>query len=163
MRQHAILEYHCKFKSATNMSSTMRLVASRRGLLQRPCTFYRPVTRTSIRQKSTAAAESFGGAGAGKNGSTSSPQKIDEATNPKDLDVPMSMWYHRLGPVTNFFRSFDRLQHKRPLAVQFCASIVVYFFGDLMAQSVEGSTYDSKRAMKNMLIGGTVSLPGYKW
>ena len=81
----------------------------------------------------------------------------------KIVDVPIPLWYHRLGPVTSFFGWFNRTQQRRPLTVQFCTSLTIYLFGDLLAQRVEGAEYDPKRTLRNLVVGGVSSLPGYKW
>ena len=79
------------------------------------------------------------------------------------IDIPTSLWYHRLGPVTHFFRWFHRTQEKRPYAVQISTSLTVYFFGDLLAQDLGGENYDPKRTLRMLAIGTIASVPGYKW
>ena len=90
------------------------------------------------------------------------PTQIKEAA-PEALDIPAPLWYHRLGPVSNFFRSFNRVQQRRPLTVQFCTSLTVYLCGDLLAQEIGGERYDPKRTMRMLAIGAISSIPGYKW
>jgi hypothetical protein len=79
------------------------------------------------------------------------------------IDIPTSLWYQRLGPVTNFFRWFHRTQEKRPYTVQISTSLTVYFFGDLLAQDIGGEDYDPKRTLRMLAIGAIASVPGYKW
>ena len=84
---------------------------------------------------------------------------------PKDepIDIPMQSWYHRLGPVTNFFGWFHRTQQKSPLTVQLCTSTFVYLCGDLLAQEIGGELYDGQRTLRMLTIGAVASIPGYKW
>ena len=87
------------------------------------------------------------------------------AVKPKDepIDIPTSLWYQRLGPVTDFFSWFHRTQSKRPLTVQVCTSLTVYLCGDLLAQEIGGEKYDSRRTLRMLTIGAVASIPGYKW
>lgn len=150
--------------------TTMRLG---RNLLQRPRALllsYRsiPRARATIRQKSTTTASESAGSGSAKpsvNGKTPPSPKSTEAAQPtaKEGEVPTSILWRSLEPFMHHFRSFDRLQSRRPLAVQFGASLLVYMFGDVVAQSIEDSEYDYKRTIRNMVIGGIMSVPGYKW
>ncbi|KAK5936949.1 hypothetical protein PMZ80_010887 [Knufia obscura] len=84
---------------------------------------------------------------------------------PKDepIDIPSQLWYHRLGPVTDFFGWFHRTQQKRPLTVQLCTTTVVYFCGDMLAQEIGGEEYDGQRTLRMLTIGAVASIPGYKW
>ena len=79
------------------------------------------------------------------------------------IDIPTSLWYQRLGPVTSFFRWFHRTQEKRPYTVQISTSLTVYLFGDLLAQDIGGEQYDPKRTLRMLTIGAISSVPGYKW
>lgn len=89
----------------------------------------------------------------------------NSSTKTKDepIDIPTSLWYQRLGPVTDFFSWFHRTQQKRPLTVQVCTSLTVYLCGDLLAQEIGGEKYDSKRTLRMLTIGAVASIPGYKW
>ena len=150
--------------------TTMRLG---RNLVQRPSPqilSYRsiPRARATVRQKSTTTASESAASGSAKpsvNGKVPQSPKTSEATQPaaKEGEVPTSIFWRSLEPVMHHFRSFDRLQARRPLAVQFGASIIVYAFGDVVAQSIEDTAYDPKRTIRNMVIGGIISVPGYKW
>jgi protein Mpv17 len=79
------------------------------------------------------------------------------------IDIPTSLWYQRLGPVSNFFRWFHRTQEKRPYTVQISTSLTVYLFGDLLAQDIGGENYDPRRTLRMLTIGAIASVPGYKW
>lgn len=90
------------------------------------------------------------------------PASLDDVGS-VPIDIPTSLWYQRLGPVTNFFRWFHRTQEKRPYTVQISTSLTVYLFGDLLAQDIGGEYYDPKRTLRMLAIGAIASVPGYKW
>lgn len=69
----------------------------------------------------------------------------------------------RLGPLTRAANAYDRVQKRRPWATQLCASLCVYFCGDLMAQHIDGNRYDPMRTLRHMTIGAGASIPGYTW
>ena len=78
-------------------------------------------------------------------------------------DVPSPLWYHRVGPVRDFFSWFSRAQRRRPLTVAVGTSVTTYFCGDIIAQEISGEPYDWKRTARMLLVGSVASLPGYKW
>ncbi|KAF7899285.1 uncharacterized protein EAF01_008498 [Botrytis porri] len=71
--------------------------------------------------------------------------------------------WQRLGPLTRSFQAYGRSQRKRPYTTQFCSSLVIYFLGDLSAQSICGDDYDWKRTLRAMFISMGSSIPSYKW
>lgn len=99
--------------------------------------------------------------------------------DPKELpvDIPTPLWYHRLGPVTDFFAWFvsrprppnslsdeqHRKQTNRPLTVQLCTTLVTYLAGDLLAQEIGGEQYSPERTLRMLTIGSIASIPGYRW
>lgn len=87
----------------------------------------------------------------------------DAVKEPDPVDIPVSLWYKRLGPVTDFFSWFHKTQGKRPLTVQVCAILVTYLCGDLLAQDIGGEPYDPLRTLRMLTIGAVASIPGYKW
>lgn len=106
------------------------------------------------------------------------PDARKEEPKTEPVDIPTNLWYHRLGPVSSFFKWFvsqivpdmnnaDPVQHrkqqKRPLTVQLCTSLITYLCGDLLAQRVGGEKYDGWRTLRMLTIGSISSLPGYKW
>jgi hypothetical protein len=92
------------------------------------------------------------------------PRPVPEvAPKVTPIDIPTVFWYHRLGPVTNFFGWFHRTQTKRPYTVQLGTSVAIYLFGDLAAQEVGGEQYDGYRTLRMMTIGALGSIPGYRW
>ncbi|KAI1612298.1 hypothetical protein EDD37DRAFT_682289 [Exophiala viscosa] len=79
------------------------------------------------------------------------------------IDVPSPLWYHRLGPVKDFFSWFSRTQRRRPLVTTLSTSLTTYLLGDLLAQEIGGEPYDGVRTARMLLVGGLASIPGYKW
>ncbi|KAF5876277.1 putative mpv17 pmp22 family protein [Botrytis fragariae] len=71
--------------------------------------------------------------------------------------------WQRLGPLTRSFQAYGRSQRKRPYTTQFCSSLVIYFLGDLSAQSICGDDYDWKRTLRALVISMGSSIPSYKW
>ncbi|KAJ9616693.1 hypothetical protein H2200_000412 [Cladophialophora chaetospira] len=60
--------------------------------------------------------------------------EVPHSTEPSFIDVPSPLWYHRMGPVKDFFGWFSRMQRRRPLATAAGTSMTTYLFGDLLAQ-----------------------------
>lgn len=79
------------------------------------------------------------------------------------VDIPIQLWYHRLGPVLDFFKWFHRTQEKRPYTVQICTVLATYLSGDLLAQDIGGEPYDPWRTLRMLTIGAIAAIPGYKW
>jgi hypothetical protein len=79
------------------------------------------------------------------------------------VDIPIQLWYHRLGPVSDFFKWFHRTQAKRPYTVQICTTLTTYLCGDLLAQDIGGELYDPWRTLRMLTIGAIAAIPGYKW
>lgn len=88
---------------------------------------------------------------------------IVEAAKTEPVDIPIQLWYHRLGPVSTFFTWFDRMQLKRPYTVQLCTVLTTYLCGDLLAQDIGGELYDPIRTLRMLTIGAIAAIPGYKW
>jgi len=86
-----------------------------------------------------------------------------ESSKSPPVDIPLPLWYHRLGPVTSFFNWFHRTQGKRPYTVQLCTTLTTYLCGDLLAQDIGGEPYDPQRTLRMLTIGAIASIPGYKW
>ncbi|KIV79753.1 hypothetical protein PV11_07298 [Exophiala sideris] len=84
-------------------------------------------------------------------------------TKPEPIDVPIQLWYHRLGPVSSFFKWFNRTQVKRPYVVQVSMTLITYLLGDLSAQEIGGEPYSGTRTLRMLTIGAIGSIPGYKW
>ncbi|KAI9645492.1 hypothetical protein NHQ30_006231 [Ciborinia camelliae] len=91
----------------------------------------------------------------------------ESSSNGTAIPIPatiatLPLW-QRLGPLTRSFQAYGRAQRKRPYATQFCSSLVIYFLGDLSAQSICGDDYDWKRTLRALVIGMGSSIPSYKW
>ena len=69
----------------------------------------------------------------------------------------------RLGPVTRAVNAYDDIQKRRPLATQLCASLCVYFCGDMLAQYIDGEGHDPLRTLRHLTIGAGAAIPGYTW
>lgn len=97
--------------------------------------------------------------------SSSKPKEVKDAAeeSAQPVDIPASLWYKRLGPVTDFFSWFHKTQGRRPLTVQLCITLVTYLCGDLLAQDIGGEPYDGSRTLRMLTIGSLASIPGYKW
>ncbi len=93
-----------------------------------------------------------------------SPNEVTvEVPKVEPVDIPIQLWYHRLGPVSTFFNWFHRTQTKRPYAVQLCTTLTTYLCGDLLAQDIGGELYDPMRTLRMLTIGAIAAIPGYKW
>src|SRR5947207_381098 len=97
----------------------------------------------------------------------SKPQPADDLTTSRTTPIqntvsPLPLW-QRLGPLTVAFRVYGRSQRSRPYTTQICSSIVIYFFGDLGAQSMGDDDYDFVRTLRSVIIGAISSIPSYKW
>jgi hypothetical protein len=71
-------------------------------------------------------------------------------------------------PIKVPFRTYSAMQKRSPLMTQLDTTLIIYFLGDLSAQSVQSSffseaKYEPIRAVRAMIIGGLMSIPGYKW
>ena len=96
--------------------------------------------------------------------------KVKEAPDNSDKIIPtpngeasISLFWRRLGPVKEAFQSYGRIQKRRPYATQVTTATVIYLFGDLSAQYIGGEAYDSKRTVRNVIIGAICSIPVYRW
>jgi len=89
--------------------------------------------------------------------------EVPHSNEPSLIDVPSPLWFHRLGPLKDFFSGFSRLQRRRPLTMTLGTSLTTYLFGDLIAQEIGGEPYDVTRTLRMLTVGGLASIPGYKW
>lgn len=96
--------------------------------------------------------------------------------------IPGPSWLW-LEPVIEPFRAYGRVQQRKPYLTQLVSSLVIYFVGDLVAQSIAtpeeldlaeeedergwvqqwGEDRDWARTGRALLIGGISSIPSYKW
>ena len=98
----------------------------------------------------------------GKDGAKDTAKRSQEPDK-ESIDVPSPLWYHRLGPVTDFMTWFSRQQAKQPLHVQFGTAVTTYLCGDMLAQYVGGEEFSPSRTLRMVIIGGVSAVPGYKW
>ncbi|EXJ89102.1 hypothetical protein A1O3_02166 [Capronia epimyces CBS 606.96] len=89
--------------------------------------------------------------------------EVPHSTEPSFIDVPSPLWYHRLGPVGDFFSWLSRMQRRRPITTTLATSLTTYLTGDLLAQDMGGEPYDGARTLRMLAVGGLASIPGYKW
>lgn len=86
-------------------------------------------------------------------------------------------------PVIEPFRAYGRVQQRRPYITQLVSSLIIYFVGDLVAQSITApeekeveedkeergwvqqwsEDRDWARTGRALMIGGISSIPSYKW
>lgn len=105
-------------------------------------------------------------------------QKAPESAS--TIPGPSWLW---LEPIYEPFRAYGRAQQRKPYVTQLVSSLVIYYVGDLVAQSiaepaeseevveVEGKGWvqewvnnrDWHRTGRALLIGGLSSIPAYKW
>ncbi|KAJ4384520.1 hypothetical protein N0V86_000119 [Didymella sp. IMI 355093] len=98
--------------------------------------------------------------------------------------IPGPSWLW-LEPVIEPFRAYGRVQQRRPYLTQLVSSLVIYFVGDLVAQSIAApeekdvveeeeaeergwvqqwsEDRDWARTARALVIGGISSIPSYKW
>lgn len=89
--------------------------------------------------------------------------EVPHSTEAPLLDVPGPLWYHRMGPMKDFFSWFSRMQRRRPLTTTLLTSLTTYFLGDILAQEIGGEPYDGIRTLRMLSIGALASIPGFKW
>ncbi|KAF7190801.1 Protein SYM1 [Pseudocercospora fuligena] len=71
-------------------------------------------------------------------------------------------------PIKIPFRGYSNMQQRSPLLTQWESTLIIYFLGDLSAQTVQTNVftegrYEPKRGLIALIIGGIVSIPSYKW
>jgi protein Mpv17 len=96
---------------------------------------------------------------------TKSTQTEAASSAPKTIPGPSWLW---LEPLATPLRAYGRAHKQRPYLTQFLSSLVIYFFGDLSAQTVARSEddnvdYDPYRTLRALVIGGISSIPSYRW
>ncbi|SMQ51632.1 unnamed protein product [Zymoseptoria tritici ST99CH_3D7] len=71
-------------------------------------------------------------------------------------------------PIKIPFRGYENMQQRSPLMTQFESSLIIYFLGDLAAQTMQTNVYidgryEPIRGVRALVIGGISSIPSYKW
>jgi hypothetical protein len=101
------------------------------------------------------------------NNNTPHTKDVDDAANGTSIPVPSTVptvpLWQRLGPLSRGFQAYGRSQRKRPYTTQFISSLVIYFLGDLSAQSINGDDYDPARTLRALVISAGSSIPSYQW
>lgn len=82
---------------------------------------------------------------------------------PIPATIPTLPLWQRLGPLTTAFEALSRSQRKRPWTTQFVSTVVVYFLGDITAQSLRDEEYEPGRTARSMVIGAGAAIPTYTW
>ncbi|CZT14038.1 related to glomerulosclerosis protein Mpv17 [Ramularia collo-cygni] len=91
--------------------------------------------------------------------------KPSGSSEPKPFSGTYSAW---MDPIKIPFRAYSNMQSRSPYLTQFETSLVIYFLGDLSAQTVQTSLfstgqYEPIRGIRAMIIGGISSIPSYTW
>ncbi|KAF2001025.1 amidase signature enzyme [Amniculicola lignicola CBS 123094] len=96
-------------------------------------------------------------------------------TSTRTIPGPSWLW---LEPIYEPFRAYGRVHHRKPYTTQFVSALVIYFMGDIVAQSISGELSeeveedvelgwmqkrDWARTSRALIIGGLAAIPGYKW
>ncbi|RYP53582.1 hypothetical protein DL768_001446 [Monosporascus sp. mg162] len=89
------------------------------------------------------------------------PKKEDPI--PVQNTVDLLPFWQRLGPLTRAGQAYARAQRRRPWGTQVASTLVIYFCADLSAQHMSGNSYDPKRTLRSLIIGGASSIPSYTW
>ncbi|CAA9965818.1 Mpv17-PMP22 domain containing protein [Pyrenophora teres f. maculata] len=100
--------------------------------------------------------------------------------------IPGPSWLW-LEPIVEPFRAYGRVQQRKPYMTQLISSLVIYFVGDLVAQSISptpttaeslaladdaeekgwvqewSNNRDWARTGRALVIGGLSSIPSYRW
>ncbi|TVY83681.1 Protein SYM1 [Lachnellula suecica] len=102
-----------------------------------------------------------------RNNATQPPKPDNNHANGTSIPVPntiaaVPIW-QRFGPLSRGFEAYGRSQKKRPLTTQFWSALVIFFLGDLSAQSITDEDYNPARSMRALAIGACASIPSYKW
>ena len=66
-------------------------------------------------------------------------------------------------PLSPALNAYGRSQTTRLYATQFYTGLVIYFLGDLSAQSIRAETYDPYRTAGALIIGGLAAIPTFRW
>lgn len=95
------------------------------------------------------------------------PKATENTANGTSIPVPntvadVPVW-RRLGLLSRGFEAYGRSQKKRPLTTQFFSAVVIFFLGDLSAQSITDEDYNANRSLRALVIGAGASIPSYKW
>ncbi|KAF2641555.1 hypothetical protein P280DRAFT_371809, partial [Massarina eburnea CBS 473.64] len=115
-----------------------------------------------------------------------SPRPIAQTAPETAKTIPGPNWLW-LEPIYEPFRAYGRVQQRRPYTTQFVSALVIYFVGDIVAQTMGPSVQeegivnekaeveergwlqawaedrDWMRTARALVIGGVAAVPGYRW
>lgn len=116
--------------------------------------------------------------------STGSDGAQGAAATARTIPGPSWLW---LDPIVEPFRAYGRVQQRRPYMTQLVSSLIIYFIGDCVAQSITqpepsaqqqeaadeadekgwvqqwSDDRDWTRTMRALCIGGLSAIPSYRW
>lgn len=116
-----------------------------------------------------------------RNNASQPPTGYKAPESATTIPGPSWLW---LEPIYGPFRAYGRVQQRKPYMTQFISSLVIYFVGDMVAQSIAEPTpsevvleegeekgwvqewsenRDWHRTGRSLIIGGLSSIPAYKW
>lgn len=58
---------------------------------------------------------------------------------------------------------YESSRKRNPYLFQFYTSLVIWFTADMMAQQIGEAEYDVAQTGRMLIIGGSASIPMYKW
>ncbi|KAK4548863.1 hypothetical protein LTR36_008636 [Oleoguttula mirabilis] len=95
------------------------------------------------------------------NASTSASQQA-----PPQRTIPGPAWAW-IEPLVAPMRGYGNMQKRRPLLTQLESTLVIYFLGDLSAQTMQSAAfadapYEPARGLRALAIAATISIPSYK-
>ncbi|KAK5115738.1 hypothetical protein LTR62_000827 [Meristemomyces frigidus] len=100
---------------------------------------------------------------------TENPHSTRNATSNPGRTIPGPSWAW-IEPLATPWRAYGAMQRRSPLITQFSSSLVIYFLGDLSAQTVGSqgfsepdSHYEPIRGVRAMIIAAISCIPSYKW
>ncbi|KAK5124374.1 hypothetical protein LTR85_001591 [Meristemomyces frigidus] len=81
--------------------------------------------------------------------------------------IPGPAWAW-IEPLAAPMRAYGNMQKRRPLLVQLESTLVIYFLGDLSAQTMQTGAfaegpYEPSRGLRALVIAATISIPSYKY
>lgn len=65
--------------------------------------------------------------------------------------------------MTQLSRAYKNSHKTRPYLVQFCTSLAIWFSADVIAQQIAETEYDAAQTGRMLIIGGSASIPMYRW
>ena len=115
-----------------------------------------------------------------------SPPRFDPSKAPIQIKIPGPAWlWAPLKPLNYPLAAYNRAQRSRPYLTQLLTTLVIFFTGDLFSQYIQRpvpalsvkdqaapteappattqSAYDPMRSIRALIIGGTISIPSYRW